>query len=96
MLLHLNKYQIMEKDKQDLDNKYDEKDKLPNGKYSAGDLKQTSEEPGANAKDQASFQQGGQQPGNSQGGQGGKTTDGDKNSRHDDGDEMSVFGRMDS
>ncbi|MFB9863286.1 hypothetical protein [Rufibacter immobilis] len=78
------------------DNKYNEKEKLPQGKETAGDLKQTPEEPGAGANDKASFQQGGQQPGNSQGGQGGSTDDGEKNSRHDSGDEMSVFGRMDS
>ncbi|MGV3541457.1 MAG: hypothetical protein ACO1OQ_16695 [Rufibacter sp.] len=78
------------------DNKYNEKEKLPNGKESADELKKTSQEPGAEAKGNASFQQGGQQPGNSQGGQGGKTSDGDKNSRHDTGDELSVFGRLDS
>jgi hypothetical protein len=78
------------------ENKYNEDEKLPNGKLSADDLKQTSEEPGAEANDNASAQQGGQQPGNSQGGQGGKTTDGDKNSRHDTDNEMSVFGRLDS
>ncbi|RNI32573.1 hypothetical protein EFA69_04445 [Rufibacter immobilis] len=78
------------------DNKYNEKEKLPQGKETAGDLKQTPEEPGAGTNDKASFQQGGQQPGNSQGGQGGSTADGEKNSRHDSGDEMSVFGRMDS
>ncbi|WP_205503513.1 hypothetical protein [Rufibacter psychrotolerans] len=78
------------------DNKFNEKEKLPNGTQAADDLKQTSEEPGAGANDKASFQQGGQQPGNSQGGQGGQSTDGEKNSRHDAGDEMSVFGRLDS
>lgn len=78
------------------DNKYNEKEKLPNGQESADELKKTPQEPGANAKGNASFQQGGQQPGNSQGGQGGKASDGDKNSRHDTGDEMSVFGRLDS
>ncbi|WP_192822956.1 hypothetical protein [Rufibacter sp. LB8] len=77
------------------DNKYNEEEKLK-GKQSADDLKQTSEEPGAEAKGNASAQQGGQQPGNSQGGQGGKATDGDQNSRHDTDDEMSVFGRLDS
>lgn len=78
------------------DNKYNEEEKLPNGKESADELKQTPQEPGANAKGEASAQQGGQQPGNSQGGQGGKSSDGDENSRHDTGDEMSVFGRLDS
>ncbi|WP_207436190.1 hypothetical protein [Sabulibacter ruber] len=78
------------------DNKYNEKEKLPNGTQAADELKKTSEEPGGEANGNASFQQGGQQPGNSQGGQGGKSTDGEQNSRHDSGDEMSVFGRLDS
>ncbi|WP_210462063.1 MULTISPECIES: hypothetical protein [Rufibacter] len=78
------------------DNKFNEKEKLPNGKESQDELKNTSEEPGAEAKGNASFKQGGQQPGNSQGGQGGKSTDEDENSRHDTGDELSVFGRLDS
>ncbi|GAB2551776.1 hypothetical protein [Rufibacter soli] len=77
-------------------NKFDENEKLPRGKESAKDMKQTPEEPGAGAKGNASAQQGGQQPGNSQGGKGGKSTDKDKNSRHDTDNEMSIFGRLDS
>ncbi len=47
--------------------------------------------------EQASFQQGGQEPGNSQGGQGGNQTDhGAENPRHDKGDELSEFAREDS
>lgn len=49
------------------------------------------------AEEQASFQQGGQQPGNSQGGQGGNQTSHDgENPRHDKGNELSEFAREDS
>lgn len=78
------------------DNTNNHDEKLPNSEESANELKQTSEEPGALANDEASAQQGGQQPGNSQGGQGGKTSDTNENSRHDTGDELSILGRLDS
>lgn len=49
------------------------------------------------AEEQARFQQGGQQPGNSQGGQGGNQTSHDgENPRHDKGNELSEFAREDS
>ncbi|AKQ47280.1 hypothetical protein TH63_19170 [Rufibacter radiotolerans] len=77
-------------------NKFNKNEELPKDKDSAKDLKQTSQEPGAGAKGNASAQQGGQQPGNSQGGKGGKSTDHDQNTRHDIDNEMSIFGRQDS
>lgn len=49
------------------------------------------------ADEQAHFQQGGQQRGNSQGGQGGnQTSHGGENPRHDEGTELSEFAREDS
>ncbi len=48
-------------------------------------------------EEQARFQQGGQQPGNSQGGQGGNQTSHEgENPRHDKGNELSEFAHEDS
>lgn len=53
-------------------------------------LKKSSDE-------QASFKQGGQEPGSSQGGQGGNQTQHNgENPRHDKGNELSEFAREDS